>query len=213
MWFCPCFGDERLVFALFDDARHIAVRVVKVAKIHALGWANSYTGGLLPFSGAVYAERAFVDMPIGVRVASIVRATGNTGATANTFFWGYQNHAAIFVVAGTCWAAAHTGRVFAVVAPFGADLDFKLRISSVGNFNDPVAAISNGYIVFGLAGHYAVAAPDTFFGVDRHGISHDFTSLSFSNLNVTKLPLMPVPPIIGSTSTRVIRSASLAPFP
>ena len=45
-------------------------------------------------------------------------------------------------------------------------------------------------------------------------ISHDATSDSaFLITNVTKLPLIPVPPIIGSVSTFVSNCESLAPFP
>jgi hypothetical protein len=110
--------------------------------------------------------------------------------------------------------ATNTGRIGTLVAPFGTDLHFKLRVGPVVHLHDPVAAIPDGNLIFCLAGNNTIAAADTFFGINGHCESHAFTSLSgFSVKNVTKFPLIPVPPITGSIITLVISAASLTPFP
>jgi hypothetical protein len=117
-------------------------------------------------------------------------------------------------MAGAGRAASYAWGIFAVITALGADLEFKLRVGTIGNLHDPVAAVTYRNIIFGLAGHDAVAAANAFQGIDGHCVSHDTTSLSgFSVKNVTKLPLIPVPPIMGSIRTFVISLASLAPLP
>src|SRR5512139_602968 len=109
-------------------------------------------------------------------------------------------------------AASHTGCIFAVITSFRADFGLKHRVSSVIYLHNPVAAIPQGYIVFGLAGYHAVAASHAFFSIESHCVSHDATSFpGFSVRNVTKLPLIPVPPISGSVFILVINWVSLAP--
>lgn len=213
MWFCTGFRDKSFEFPLFQDERNFAVWVVKVAEVHTFCRANRNTGWLFAFFDPVKAERTFIDIPFGVRIPGIIRATGNTGSAADTPVVCDSYNSAVFKMACPCRAATYARCVFAMVAPFGADFCFELRVGSVGHFHNPVAAIPNRDIIFGLAGYHAIRASYTFFCVNCHRIPHDFTSLSFSNLNVTKLPLMPVPPIIGSIKTLVISCESLAPLP
>lgn len=213
MRFCSCFRNQSFIFSFFKYHRNFAFRVVKVAKIHALCRTNSNASRLLTLFYPMYAKGAFVNITFRMRISCIVRATCNTGAAADTFVMGNQYNSTCFVMTCTGWTAPHTRRVFAVVTTFGADFYFELRVSSIGYFHNPVAAISNGYIVFSLAGNYAIRASHAFFCINCHCVSHDFTSLSFSKRNVTKFPLMPVPPIIGSIKTRVISCESLTPLP
>lgn len=213
MRFCSCFRNECFVFSFLQHHRNFAFGVVKVAKIHALCWANCDAGRLLAFFYAMNTECAFVNVTVRMRISCIVRTACNTGAATNTFVVCNSNNSTCLVMTCTRRAAPYTRRIFAVVAAFGADFDFELWVGPVGNFHNPVAAISNRYIIFGLAGYHTIRAAYAFFCINRHCISHDFTSLSFSKRNVTKFPLIPVPPIIGSIKTRVINCESLAPFP
>jgi len=213
LWFCASFGYQCFVFAFFHDNRNFAVRVVQIAKIHTLGWANSHTRRLLSFLHPVNTKSAFVNVTIRMRISCIVWTACNTGPATNTFMGCNQHNSTGFVMTCTGWAATYARRIIAMIASFTPEFNLKLRISSIGYFHNPVAAVANGYIIFGLAGHHTVRAAYTFFSVNRHCISHDFTSLSFSNLKVTKFPLIPVPPIIGSTKTLVINCESLTPLP
>ena len=213
MRFCSCFRNECFVFSFFQYHRNFTFGVVEVAKIHALCGANSHTGRLLAFFYPVHTKSAFIHVTIRMRISCIVRATCNTGAAANTFVVGNQHNSTCFVMTGTCGAAPNARRIFAVVATFGADFDFQLRVSSIGNFHNPVAAIPNRNVIFGLAGNHAIRTAHAFLCINCHCISHDCTSLSFSKRNVTKFPLIPVPPIIGSIKTRVISCESLTPLP
>ena len=213
MRFCSCFRNECFEFSFFQHHRNFAFRVVEVAKIHALCGANRDACRLLAFLYPMNTECAFIDVTVRMRISCIIRAACNTGAAANTFVVSYGHDSTCFVMTCTRWAAPYTWRVFAVVATFGADFDFELRVCSVGYFHNPVAAITNRNVVFSLAGNYTIRAAYTFFCINCHRVSHDCSSLSFSNLKVTKFPLMPVPPIIGSNKTRVISCESLAPLP
>jgi len=213
MRFCSCFRNECFVFSFFQYHRNFTFGVVEVAKIHALCGANSHTGRLLAFFYPVHTKSAFIHVTIRMRISCIVRATCNTGAAADTFMRCNQHNSTSLVMTRSRWAASYTWRVFAVVATFGADFNFQLRVSSIGNFHNPVAAIPNRNVIFGLAGNHAIRTAHAFLCINCHCISHDCTSLSFSKRNVTKFPLIPVPPIIGSIKTRVISCESLTPLP
>jgi len=213
MRFCSCFRNECFVFSFFQYHRNFAFRVVEVAKIHALCGTNRDTSRLLAFLNPMNTECAFINVTVRMRISCIVRTACNTGAAANAFVVSYSYNSTCFVMTCSRWAASYAWRVFAVVATFGADFNFELRVSSVGYFHYPVAAIPYRNVIFGLAGNHTIRAAYTFFSINCHRVSHDCTSLSFSNLKVTKLPLIPVPPIIGSIKTRVISCESLAPLP
>lgn len=213
MRFCSGFRNQCFMFAFFQHHRNFAFRVVEVAKIHALRRANSDAGRLLAFLYPMNTECAFINITVRMRISCIVWAACNTGAAADTFVMGNQHNSTCFVMTCTRWAAPYAWRVFAVVATFRTDFNFQLRISSICYFHNPVATIANGHVIFSLAGNYAIRASHAFFCINCHRVSHDCSSLSFSNLKVTKFPLMPVPPIIGSIKTRVINCESLTPLP
>ena len=213
MRFCSCFRNECFVFSFFQYHRNFTFWVVEVAKIHTLCWANRNTSWLLAFFDPVHTKSAFVNVTVRMRISCIVRTACNTGAAADTFMMCNKHNSTCFVMTCTCGAAPYTRRIFAVVATFGANFYFELRIGSIGDFHNPVAAITNRNIIFGLAGYNTIRAAYTFFCINCHCVSHDCTSLSFSKRNVTKFPLMPVPPIIGSIKTRVINCESLTPLP
>ena len=138
---------------------------------------------------------------------------------------GYANNSTIFKMACTCRTTTHTRSIIAVVASFRTNFQLKAWISSVNCFRYPIPALSYRNIVFGLTSYYTIAAANTFSRINRHCISHDFTSfptltesslliygfpffisssVGFSVRNVTKFPLIPVPPITGSIITFVI---------
>jgi hypothetical protein len=101
-----------------------------------------------------------------------------------------------------------------MIATFGAKFDADIRVSSVNNFNHPIAAEAYRYIVFGLAGYHTIAAANAFPGINSHCISHSLASfLGSSFKKVTKFPRIPVPPMIGSVITLVINSVSFTPRP
>lgn len=213
MRFCSCFRNECFVFSFFQHHRDFTFGVVEVAKIHALCRANCNTGRLLAFFYPVYAECAFIHITIRMRISCIIRTACYAGSATNTFIVCNQHNSPGFVMTCTSWAASYTWRVFAVVTTFGTDFNFELWVSTIGNFNNPVAAIPNRNVIFSLAGNHAIRAAHTFFCINSHCVSHDCTSLSFSKRNVTKFPRIPVPPIIGSIKTRVMSCESLTPLP
>src|SRR5665647_446783 len=101
-----------------------------------------------------------------------------------------------------------------MVAALRSQLDLKLRVCAIHCLHNPVAAVTYRDIVFCLACHDAVAASHAFLRINSHRVSHDATSsLPRSVMMVTKLPLMPVPPMTGSIITFVISFVSFAPRP
>jgi hypothetical protein len=156
MWFCSGFGYQCFVLALFKYFRNFAVGVIEVAKIHALGWANGNASRLLAFFYAVHTKRTFINISIRVRIPRIVWAACNTCAAADAFIVGNQHNSTIFIMAGSGWAASYTGRIFAMVATLRAYFDFQLRVGPVGYFHNPVAAVTNWHVIFGLTGYYTI---------------------------------------------------------
>ena len=125
-----------------------------------------------------------------------------------------QNDASFNNMTGTGGAASYTGRIITMIASFRPNLHFKLRISSISNFNNPVAAITYRNIIFSLAGTTQSLQPTHFLVSTAIAYLMMQPPVSgFSVTNVTKLPLIPVPPIIGSIKTLVISCVSLTPFP
>ena len=157
-------------------------------------------------------ERALIDVTVGMRIPCIIRAGGDTGPAADAFVVGNRNNTPFLIMTGTGRAAPDARRIFTMVASLGAEFKYKRRIRSIGHLHHPIAAKTDRNIVLGLTGNDAIAAPDAFPGINCHSISHDLTSPA-SVTKVTKLPLMPVPPMVGSTNTLVIIWVSLAPLP
>jgi hypothetical protein len=119
------------------------------------------------------AERTLIDITFGMRITGIVWASLDAGAAANTFAVLNQDNSALFEVTGAGRTATYTGRIVAVVATFRPKLNAHIRVGSVNYFNHPVAAKAYRYIIFGLAGHHAVAATYAFTGINGHCISHN----------------------------------------
>lgn len=205
------------VFSLFKDQGNGTAWIVKVAKIQALGWANTHACRVHSLLHPVLqAKSTLIHVTIGMRKTGIVWAGGNTGAATYAMIFFNKHRTSIAVMTGTSRTASHTRCVLAMIASLRTNLNFQLRVSAVGHFNDPIPAITNGNIIFGLAGNHTVTATHTFFGIYSHGIPHASTSLpavSFSKTKVTKLLRIPVPPITGSVLTLVIISVSLIPLP
>lgn len=212
-----CLWYQGFEFSLFQNQGNGAARIVEVAKIHALGWANTYAGRVHSlFHPVIEAKGTLIHIAFGMRKAGIVRAGCNTCAAAYAMVFFNQHRATIAVMAGTRRAATHTRCVLAMIASLRTDLNFQLRVSAIGHLNDPVAAIANGHIIFGLAGNHTVAATHAFFSIYSHCVPHastSFPAFSFSKTNVTKLLRIPVPPITGSILTLVTSSVSLIPLP
>lgn len=117
-------------------------------------------------------------------------------------------------MAGTCWTASDAGSIVAMIATLGAQFNVNIRIGTNNGFTNPVPAITYGNIILSLAGNHTVAASYTLACIYSHCIPHALASFpGFSVINVTKFPLIPVPPITGSTITFVIISVSLTPLP
>jgi hypothetical protein len=208
-----CLWYQGFEFSLFQNQGNGAARIVKVAKIHALGGANTHACRVHSlFHPVVKAKGTLIHIAIWMRKTGIVRAGCDTSPAANAVELFYKYRTPIAVMTGASRTATHAGCIFTMVATLRANLNFQLRVSAIGHFNDPVAAIANGHIIFGLAGNHTVAATHAFFGIYSHCIPHASTS-SFSKTNVTKLLLMPVPPITGSILTLVTSSVSLIPLP
>ncbi len=214
MRICSCFRSQYLVFSVFQCIRNLTVGIVEVAEIHTFCRANRHARWFFAFGDTMVAERAFINVTFRMRISGIIRARLDAGSTADTFIRCNQYNASFDNVAGTGGAAANAGRVVAMVATFGAQFDFDIWIASVNSFGYPVAAVADGHVILGLAGDNTIAATNAFSGINGHCVSHDLTSFRGSSvINVTKLPLKPVPPIIGSICTFVIISLSLTPFP
>jgi len=217
MRLCAGLWYQGFEFSLFQNLGNGAARIVEVAKIHALGWANTHTCWVHTLLHPVIeAKGTLIHVTIGMRKAGIVRARCNACAASNAMILFNKHRASITVMTGTCRAATHTRCVLAMIATLRTNLNFQLRVSAIGHFNDPVAAITNGHIIFGLAGNHTVAATHAFFSIYSHCIPHastSFPAFSFSKTNVTKLLRIPVPPITGSILTLVTSSVSLIPLP
>ena len=160
------------------------------------------------------AKSAFVNITIRVRVSCVIWTRSNTGTATNAFIMFNQNNSAFDYMACSCRATTNTWCIYAMIASLRSYLHLQLGIGSIKYLNYPVAAISYWYIVFSLTGYNTIAASDALSGINCHCVSHDATSFSaFSVKNVTKLLLIPVPPINGSTRTFVISWVSLMPRP
>ena len=209
-----CLRDESFRFPSLQHTGNIAVAVIEVSEIEAFCRTYIHAGRCHSVPYPVKAECALIHITCRMRVSRIVWAGCNTGAAsyANTVFNNYNT--AFLYPAGTCWTAPYARGIGAMVASLRSYFYLKLRICSIHYFNHPVAAKTNRHIIFCLTGYNTIAAPNTFPGINCHSISHDATSCSdFSVTNVTKLDLIPVPPISGSTRTFVINWVSLTPLP
>ncbi len=152
--------------------------------------------GSRPTLDAMNAEGAFVRIAVGMNEARVVRAGGQARLAADAFIVRDQHHAAALMhMACAGRAAGNAGRIVAVIAALGADLELHRGIIPMHFFRDPVAAVAFRHAVLGFAGHDAIMAAHAPAGIDHHAIArHRQASVSM----VTKFTFMPVPPISGS---------------
>lgn len=199
---------------VFQSIGNVAVGIIKITKIHTFCRTNGNAGWLFALGDPMVTKSTFINIAIRVRIPCFVRAGFDAGTTADTFIVSYQHNTAFNNMTRASRAASNTGRIVAMVATLRTKFDFNIWITSVNRFSYPIAAVADGDIVFSLAGDDTIAASHAFSSIYCHSVSHDLISFrGFSVKNVTKLPLMPVPPIIGSICTVVIISESLAPLP
>jgi hypothetical protein len=190
---------------------HLAVRVIEVAEVHAVSRTDGDTCRIQSFFNPMDTECAFISVSVWVNKACIVWTRGNTCFAANALIMGHKNNAAEIVYV-TCpgRAAINTRRIIAMITPFSPDFHMKIRIFTAHILHNPIAVECFGNIVLGFASNNAVHAADAFFRIDHHSKAcHNYPSTSM----VTKFTFMPVPPMSGSVSNRVINCESLAPFP
>ena len=198
-----------LVFA--EKFADLALWIVEISKVHTMGRANRYTGGVFPLLDTVNAERALVRVAIWVDEAGIVRTRCKTGFTTDTFIVVDENHATSLVnMTGACWAAIDAGWIRAVVTPLGANFHTEVREFPFHGRGNPVAAVAFWDVIFCFTCNDAIHASYTSFGINDHSVSsHNYSPVS----KVTKLTFIPVPPIMGSVLYLVTKVASDAPFP
>jgi hypothetical protein len=195
-----------------EQARNSAVRILKIAEMHAMRRTHGDAGGIQSFLHAVHAEGAFIRITLRMDEACIVRTRRHAGFSADAGFMMNEHHAAALMnMACACRAAVNTRRIPAMVAPLAADLREKRGESASRIIGYPVAIEAFRDLVFGFAGNHAIHASHTLSRIDDHSVTrHDSVS---SGSNITKFTFMPVPPIRGSVAYCVISRASLAPFP
>ena len=201
------------MFSGADYFRNLTVWVVQITEIHTGCRADRNTCGILPFCNPVHTESTFINVPVWMNITSIVRAGFDAGPTAYTFMVLYKYNPSSPILTGTRRTGSNTWCICTMITSFRSEFYKNIRVNTRYIFYYPISAISDWHIVFCLACNNTVAASHTLSGVYSHCVSHDSTVPGCSVKNVTKFPLIPVPPIRGSIVTRVIISASLAPFP
>jgi hypothetical protein len=126
----------------------------------------------------VIAEGTFIHIPIGVGITGIIRARSYAGSATDTLPGIDQHYTPFGKVTGPGRAATHAGGIITMVTSFRTYFYLKHGIGAICYFHHPFPAVSDGNVIFGLAGHHAVAAAYAFFCINSHGISHDAASFS-----------------------------------
>ena len=118
MWVSSGLGGQGLVLPVFEQTRHLTVRIVKVSKIHAMRRANRNTCGFLSFFQTVMAEGALVDISLGMLKSGIIRTGLDAGPASYTFVWCDQDESTFDDMTGSSRAAPDACSIFTVVATF-----------------------------------------------------------------------------------------------
>src|SRR6266542_2268653 len=186
---------ELLPLPFAQQRRDLAARIVHIAERERARRTSGNTCGTA--IAAVQAERALVGVAVGVDVARVVWAGGDTGLAAGAEIGVDEHRPAVAVEARAGRAVRDARRVAALLATLPPDLHHQVRVRASRFLVDPTAEIGQRHAVLLLAGDDAGAAADAAAGVDGHGVAflHGHASARSTR---TKFTLMPVPPMIGS---------------
>ena len=191
-----------------------SVVAVQVYKVQCFGGTDRNACGFEPLLQAMLAEGALVGITLGMDVSRVIRTGGDTGLAARAEIRFDLNRSVSPVMGSSRWTVADAGSIFTMLTTFRTIDHGQLRVISLDALDNPVPAETFRYVVFRFTSIDTGGTAYTPFGVNDHRVFALACHGSYAlRVKVTKLFCMPVPPMIGSMSKLVIRSASLAPRP
>ena len=105
-----------------------AIRIIQIAKGHAMRRADRNTCGLESVFDAVNAERALVRISVRVNEPRIVRTRRNTRFAADAFgSIDQHDRPELFDMTGAGGTALYTRRIVAMVTPLASDFHLERR--------------------------------------------------------------------------------------
>lgn len=161
-----------MVVAGVQQFAHLTLRIIKIAKVHAVRGTDRNASRIHPLFHSVDTESALTRVAVGMDEAGIVGTGRKTGLAANAFFFRYEDNAADRVdMACTGRTAMNTGRIIAVIAALAPYLHPQVRHFAAGLFHDPIAAETLRNRVLGFAGNNAIHAADALARINDHSIT------------------------------------------
>jgi hypothetical protein len=166
---------------------NLAVGIIKVAKLHRVGWAGLYTDWKETLLKAPLTEITLLhDVIPGAHKAHVIR-TGGHAITASDTPVGVDHHNPILgpLIGRPYRTNRGANRPFAVVANQGKESFTHIGVAPFLNLFHPRPKAPQGNFEFRLAGQGAGVTADAATEVDQHGITFFHHNFPFRKIHIT----------------------------